>query len=434
MDVTVPGFVSEYAHYAARLTDAPAEYHVFTALTLLGAAAARVRIPYGGQMLPPVLWTVLVGRSAYYRKTTAVEIGRRVLAHLNAAQPTPLLYGSERISEAMRDSGRLLAIDDFADLLFAGPCRRLAQLGDSGARLSLLAGAGTAQLAGRLSAADLSSGLLARFCLVVPGEKERWLAMPGKPADEAEQALAAMLAQAGEFEGQACFDDCRSGLSEWGRAMVEWLRAHDSKDKLDGQIAAGLASRTEPVLLKLAALVEMSRRIGAREVHPRRERPDPAGVSERVPSVEVDALVCTRDRASDGKAPGAGQRPALHNPAGAAARASDGSALRVSAESFEIAARLERFLRDSFEALIGREIRDSNTAQHELSVLARVARRPGISRRKLQQMSHLDAARLRSVLLRLAADGRLDSVNGGFYAAGDEARRSANVSGTRANA
>lgn len=385
------GFVQQYVDYASGLSDAPVEYHIFAALTLLGASAARLRIAYGAQLLPASLWTVLVGRSAYYRKSTALEIARRVMAAVRADCVPPVIYDPEQVMAFLKESDRLVAVDDFADLLYAAPSRRLAELGDRGARLSLVAGATTSQLASRLSAADLSSGFMARFCFVLPGEKEKWLATPGQPSEQTERALAAMLKQAAALEGVAAFEEHRANLSNWGQTMVKWLAAHNGRRGLDRHIAAGLVSRTEPLLLKLAALLEISAAVGGARAAP------PAMMLEPAASAGPN---------SGERGPGMpGQ--AARAPAAARTRASVPIRLHVSAESFANAVRLEAFLRNSFEALLARELGASNDAQAELRVLARISRQPGITRRRLQQNSHLDAVSLAQVLKRLNGNGRI---------------------------
>lgn len=76
------GFFPEYVKYARTQTDAPELFHLGTALAMFSAAAARtttLAVPDCTPM-PLHLWVLLVGQSGGARKSTAIQIGERVLA------------------------------------------------------------------------------------------------------------------------------------------------------------------------------------------------------------------------------------------------------------------------------------------------------------------------------------------------------------------
>lgn len=207
-----PGFLKDYVDYAASLTDAPAQFHAFTALTALGAAAAQVRVPFGGARAPAALWTVLVAPSAFYRKTTAMELGRRLLAEACPDAVTAMLYRYDSLHYQLRRGHALLAIDQFTELLTHEARERLIEYGDAHTPLSILAGASTAHLSAQLASLDVSSGFLSRFLLVSAEQKTKLLSEPGSPQPHVEARLSRFLQDASRIEGVARFERARKDL------------------------------------------------------------------------------------------------------------------------------------------------------------------------------------------------------------------------------
>ncbi len=336
------GFLHDYHSYAARLTDAPREFHAFCGLAALGACAPKVRVRFGSQALPPVLWTVLVAPSAFYRKTTSIELARRLVAAARPELRLRALYGAAEAESALRsavsgDAESLLCVDNFADLLLANARELLARLSDSAAPVSLLAAASTSALACRVSAADISSGFLARFALVVAEQKTGWRPLPGAADAAAEAALADFLRRVSRIEGEADFSACRAAIRDWGHEAAQWVSAMPGGSG-HWETAAGLVSRLEVALLKFAALIELSR----------------------------------------------------------------SESLRISSESFEAARELEKTVRNGFGRLLSKELRRGNEFHQELRLMAMVSRHPGITRTRLLRNSHLSAgpfARLLETLL-----------------------------------
>lgn len=344
------GFMKDYIDYAGRLTDAPAEFHAFTALAALGAAASRVRIPYGNISAPPTLWAVLVAPSAFYRKTTSIELGRRLLAAACPDAVTPMLYRADELHQQLRHGQRLLAVDQFTALLTHEARERLLEYADSHVPLSILAAASTAHVSAQVASLDIASGFLSRFVLVVAEQKTKLLGLPGTPEAETEAKLAGFLARAAQLDGTASFTRAWPVFEKWGRAAVRWISAQSGHTGLCDS-AAGLASRLELTLLKLAALIEIAAN------HPERSAP--------------------------------------------------GCSLDVSPESMRAAMALEHIARLSFTRLVNQEIGRARQFQQQLRVLGIIRRHPGITRRRLQQNSHLDADTLRRVLNQLEHAGRL---------------------------
>jgi len=76
------GFFGDYLEYTLN-SEAPIEFHFFTAATILGVVAKRNFVFYLGHSdIFPNLWTVLVAESGICRKTSAINIGKRLLDHV----------------------------------------------------------------------------------------------------------------------------------------------------------------------------------------------------------------------------------------------------------------------------------------------------------------------------------------------------------------
>lgn len=71
--------------FAATLTDAPTIFHLFSGLTLLASAVRRRAWVqgFGGRPLYPNLWSVLIAPSSVYRKSTALNIARDLMADVS---------------------------------------------------------------------------------------------------------------------------------------------------------------------------------------------------------------------------------------------------------------------------------------------------------------------------------------------------------------
>lgn len=369
------GFLGEYVRYAATVTDAPEEYHVFCGLAALSAAAGSVRVPYGGASYPPALWLVLVGSSGFYRKSTSMELARRVLARARSEAAPAAVYDPSRLLASMRHQGKLLFVDDFTWLLASPVCERLIELGDCGSALSLVSATSAAALSCCLSAGQLASGFPARFGFVVPDEKRTWLGMPGEGNAAAERRLARLLRRTARLHGKASFAQCQAGLREWVEQTAAWA---NGMARRPGHMAAacGVASRLQLTAMKIAALVEVSRAVAGEE------------------------LTTEAQRAQRSETEVAGGMWPL-----------------VSPESFAAARRLAGFLRLSFGRLLTQKLREANEFTDELRLMTMVRNRPGTTRRRLQQNSHMDADTFGRTLVVLERNGRVRRNGKGYFPA-----------------
>lgn len=82
------GFVPAYVRWAREQTDAPLAYHVGCALSLVASVfPPTITLPgLPGNAVPGNLFTILVGRQGIDRKTTALVLARKLLAHADPAR------------------------------------------------------------------------------------------------------------------------------------------------------------------------------------------------------------------------------------------------------------------------------------------------------------------------------------------------------------
>lgn len=291
---------------------------------------------------PPCLWTVLVAPSAFYRKTTCIELGRRLLAAACPDAVTPMLYRYDSLYWHMRRADRLLAVDHFPSLMGAETRERLLESSDALAPLSILAGATVAQLSAQMPVLEVSSGFLARFLLIAPDQKTRVHGMPGLGDLEVETRLGKFLEGAARLKGTANFDRVHDEIENWGRRAADWISAHPGHTGL-WDSAAAVASRMELTLLKLATLVEIAAT----------------------------------------------------------------NSLDVSTGSVTAAVALEHVARRSYTCVMNRDMGRAHRFHQELRLLGIVRRNPGITRRRLQRNSHLDATAFKATIENLERMGEI---------------------------
>lgn len=244
-------FVSQFVAYASNLTDAAHEYHEAVALTLLATATSdlRIRLKQFPKGLPTNLYVLLVGDSSRSRKSTAKDHGKDLVERVIATALVPDRITPEAFIErlAQQSPGSALwCIDEFGQLLVELHQRpHLEPLkgvlltvygGDNyayqrvskgkgkqraedlvqiiGPHLSIL-GWVTPLIFDRLHEKDMTSGLLARFAVVMPANKP---------------------ARRPFFEFQEQDGTAREHLQEWLLALNRALLAFDDMPKPERQV------------------------------------------------------------------------------------------------------------------------------------------------------------------------------------------------------
>jgi hypothetical protein len=213
-----PGTILDYyVSYASKLTDSPLQYHTASILTVLAAAMGnKISVKsYHGKRLFPTLYTLLVGASSRYRKTTALSLAKRLaddakipaysgnatmeaLYQEMATNPVEFKTEADGTSVPVGWEGRpyggmyFSEFGAFLDLTRKGYMGDLRMMltnwydGLSGKDLnsrktktsgryyiedpaiSILGGVTTASIRSHVQEADISNGFLSRFLIVMP--------------------------------------------------------------------------------------------------------------------------------------------------------------------------------------------------------------------------------------------------------------------------
>lgn len=75
-------FIKDYVEYASELTDANINFHTFVGLSILSTTLSNKNFfMFGDQKIYPNLWIILIAPSSQFRKSTCINIGKRLLDH-----------------------------------------------------------------------------------------------------------------------------------------------------------------------------------------------------------------------------------------------------------------------------------------------------------------------------------------------------------------
>jgi hypothetical protein len=273
------GFLRSYVSYATELTDAPPEFHLATGLTLLSAAAGnRITFPAWGQDVCLNLWSILLAPSGFYRKSTAMNIGLRLLRYGKLDCILPDDFSRERFIEnlAARPAA-VLPVFEFGELLsklsrdyMAGSKELLTHLYDSPDEyiretkgsapstikkpaVGILAASTIDWIQDRISAGDLRGGFMARFLFWPAFQKLEWKGMTPPPNSILQRSLVEWLVAVSRKSGTAIFPP-----KQYDRYNT-WVRKHEdevNQDKLPAELQ-GFYTRLATYVGKLAVLYQL---------------------------------------------------------------------------------------------------------------------------------------------------------------------------------
>lgn len=273
------GFLREYHDFALPLTEAPAIYHLFVAFALLAAACARhVHLPFGAQRLYPNLWLILIAPSSRLKKSTALSLGRRILA----ASKLDVIYPNEFSREAMieileqKPDGLFLwnelggVLRAFESNYMLGTKEMLTELFDCPPQFKRvlkskeviitdpcisIASASTVDWLNRaVKEHDIRGGFLPRFIYIPADKPSKLLPLPPTPDPEAQAAIVQRLEQIAAYRGVF-------GMSADAEAIHDnWYHANygEMSQEIDSETLAPFYSRLSVYLLKFAMLYELS--------------------------------------------------------------------------------------------------------------------------------------------------------------------------------
>jgi len=278
--ISPTGFIKDYISYASGLTDAPLEFHLGGALTVLSTVCgSKVIYPgYGGRRQWPNLYTLLIAPSGLFRKSTSVGIAEDLVAAVDADLILSGEQSREKFLTLLKSSPNVLyPISEFAAVLSMWnrdysqgfreivvdlfDCRQeySRQTLKDGKQtihrpaLNILAASTLDWLKEKLTEGDLRGGLMGRF-IIIPGEVKA--ADPGLKADyddASKKALTQYLQNIRSLEKS--WVDVSHVLTEYN----EWVRkAENVMAKQFNPELLGFQSRLASHVLKLMVLLRVS--------------------------------------------------------------------------------------------------------------------------------------------------------------------------------
>lgn len=280
-EVAGEGFLRSYVAYCKDTTDAPHIFHVAVGLSILGAALGnQVVIPcfYGDLELYPNLWTVLVAPTGFYRKSTALSLGKRLLRSSVPRGIMPDDCTPQKLAHVLQDNpAGLMTISEFTRVLvtfdreyMAGTKEMLTEMYDSpeewilerqtskkvtikNVSLSIMGATTLAWLQDRVKARDLEGGFLARFLFITGTERGP---RPEKRVGVNQHIylkLQEHLKEVSELEGRADYSLVEQDLRDWVYNYERLAEQGGMPPEL-----VGMYARTGTTVQKLALIFQLS--------------------------------------------------------------------------------------------------------------------------------------------------------------------------------
>lgn len=274
------GFIRDYLEYCRPLTDAPDAFHLFNALGLLSTCIGRRAhmVSFGGHALYPNLWLVLLAPSSFYRKTTALNISKIILASIEGVTIYPSEFSREALQETIADNPHGVFIwYEFGGILgllgreyMTGTKDFLSDLYDclsdinrklkgrsfdiKDAYVNIMSATSLDWLKEKIKAQDIRGGFLARFIYVPISKKERFIAIPADPDMMLRNRLVKFLQKLTEHKPvQFTNKHLRADFTDFSQATEREIIGTPYEATL-----APFFSRLEAYLWKLSMLYELS--------------------------------------------------------------------------------------------------------------------------------------------------------------------------------
>lgn len=282
------GFIRDYVECFEPATEAPRQYHVAMALSLLAMAVGpKVWIQLAGQMKLN-LYVLILGPSTEVRKSTAINFGENLLR--SAADKHPELFKAEWLPPSGTVSAEalvrrlaateraLLVFDEYGRLLSGSKTKsymadvkelltevfrcwspgRLTQAApiEAGPCFPCLIAATTrSRFEEEITAEDVASGFLGRHLIVYAQSTDKVLPWPPAPEESKRDDLIEQLAEvARSVKGEITFSDAaKAAISEWYCTRRSGLAGEE-----DAELALPVFFRLDGTVRKLAALFEIA--------------------------------------------------------------------------------------------------------------------------------------------------------------------------------
>jgi hypothetical protein len=201
-------------------TDAPTCYMTAIALMSLACVAKKnYVIKYGSKVLTPNLWCLLLGKSSFFRKSTSLEIGHKIISGVDPKCVLPNDFSIERLVGILDDNPQgVFVIDEFEafykqfgrSYMTSGLAlitslydrdtpyvRKLQEIEYNivDPFLNMLAATTIQSFENTIKLEDVHSGFLPRWFFIVATRKDRNVELPGTPDPAREKELLAHLSE-----------------------------------------------------------------------------------------------------------------------------------------------------------------------------------------------------------------------------------------------
>lgn len=273
------GFIKKYFEYAEPLTDAPPQFHIPTALTVLSTAVGnKVYLQLGDKRLYPNIWALILAPSSTHRKTSSMEMGLNLIRGLDPKLLMPNDFSLEALLEHLTTQPQgIMSYSEFSILLemcnrtyLAGlkeiltdlyDCRPLftrklktAEFTIQNPCLSLIGASTTEWLVNKMSEGDIRGGFMARFLYFPAARKVKSLPIPPKVDEKQKLQLIEELRSLQAFTGEMAYSDEARVIYE------EWYRKNEKsvENEIRSDLLSSFFNRLPDYCWKLAMLYAIS--------------------------------------------------------------------------------------------------------------------------------------------------------------------------------
>ncbi len=241
-------FLTLYKEFCTEITDAPENYHDYMAMATVGIVMGNdVYLPFGDTRIYPNVWLILLGDSSYSRKTTSINIGKKLLSEVFPERIYPNEFSQEKIQSLLGDhpaggfffsefvtlmgllsrdymSGTKGFLADIYDSPFT--YRRETQKGTVEIRnpaISIISATTQSWFTDRMKESDIMGGFLPRFLMIMPGQKTKSLAIPPEADFEKKKVLRNILEKISQIKGVAYLKpDAKAYFEGWYEKLCSW--------------------------------------------------------------------------------------------------------------------------------------------------------------------------------------------------------------------
>lgn len=270
-------FVEKYVKHMSKMTDAPKEYHEIIAYTLLSSTLNQnVKLELKMGMVYPNLWTLLLGESSITRKSTATWLGiNRVLPESIDISPqdvtpegfidylskTPhTLFYRDEFGGFLADMSKkyMAGIKEFMCHLYDCPSTYIRKLRRVSITIeepyvTLLSSTTISRFIGTITEDDITSGLIPRFLIIIPKNKDKWMGISKKTKGDLyadEQLKKELRGIRKEYNKNPKMDIENTALDKFN----DWLKVFELQSMEASDIVKPFYSRLSWYALKFSIL------------------------------------------------------------------------------------------------------------------------------------------------------------------------------------